>query len=321
MLRRELLEKLCVITPEEQEFLSGKKDIDRERYGEPAGDELVIDTRKLLDTGKLMQIRPHTRFVHFPRHKHNYVELIYMCSGSTTHIINSKKVQLSEGELLFLSQSAVQEILPAGKDDIAVNFIILPEFFDLPLQMLGSTDNLLSEFIIDCLRKKDSSVGYLHFRVSDVPMIQNLVENLILGTMDDSRTTRSISKVTMGLLFIQLLQYTDRVNVNKQSPQDHIRLVTLRYIETHYRNGTLEELAFQLGYDVCTMSRMIKKISGRSFTELLQTKRLSQACWLLENTNLSVEEVSLRVGYENKSYFTRIFKDKFEMTPGEYRKK
>ena len=37
---------------------------------------------------------------------------------------------LQEGDLLFLNQNAVQEILPAGKDDIAVNFIVLPEFFD-----------------------------------------------------------------------------------------------------------------------------------------------------------------------------------------------
>lgn len=320
MLNRELMDRLSVITPEEEELLHGKTDINRDIYGESAGDELIVDTKKLLDSGKLMQIRPHTRFVHFPKHKHNYIELIYMCSGSTTHIVNSKEVKLRQGDLLFLSQGAVQEILPAGKDDIAVNFIILPEFFDLPLQMLGSSDNLLSEFIIDCLRKKDGAVSYLHFRVSDIATIQNLLENLILGAMDDVRSTRSISKVTMGLLFIQLLQYADRVNVNRQSPQDHIQLVTLRYIENQYKNGTLEELADQLGYDVCTLSRMIKRASSRSFTELLQTKRLSQACWLLENTNLSIEEVSFSVGYENKSYFSRIFKNKFGITPGEYRK-
>ena len=55
--------------------------------------------------------------------------MIYMCSGQTTHIVNDKTIVLSEGEILLLSQNSVQEILPAGENDIAVNFIILPEFF------------------------------------------------------------------------------------------------------------------------------------------------------------------------------------------------
>ena len=73
-------------------------------------------------------MRPHTRFVNFPKHKHNYVEVIYMCQGTTTHILNGSKVILEAGDLLFLNQNAEQEILPAGEQDIAVNFIVLPEF-------------------------------------------------------------------------------------------------------------------------------------------------------------------------------------------------
>ena len=127
-MNQDLLKRLSVITEEEQEFLSGRREIDRTRYTEQS--QLIIDSKKMLDQGKLIQIRPHTRFVHFPRHRHNYVEVIYMCQGQTTHIIDGNQVVLEEGELLFLNQNAVQEILPAGREDIAVNLIILPEFFD-----------------------------------------------------------------------------------------------------------------------------------------------------------------------------------------------
>lgn len=51
-----------------------------------------------------------------------------MCQGTTTHIVNGNQVVLEQGDLLFLNQNAVQEILPAGEYDIAVNFIVLPEF-------------------------------------------------------------------------------------------------------------------------------------------------------------------------------------------------
>jgi transcriptional regulator GlxA family with amidase domain len=51
----------------------------------------------------------------------------------------------------------------------------------------------------------------------------------------------------------------------------------------------------------------------------LQEKRLSQAAFLLKNTELSVEEIALAVGYENKSYFHRIFTARYGTSPKKYR--
>ena len=127
-MHQELIQELAVITEEEQKILDGRREIDQQIYTEKK--EMIVDSSKLLKKGKLIQVRPHTRFVHFPPHTHNYIEVIYMCQGSTTHIVNGNKVILEQGDLLFLNQNAVQEILPAGKDDIAVNFIVLPEFFN-----------------------------------------------------------------------------------------------------------------------------------------------------------------------------------------------
>ena len=121
-MNQELLDKLKVISPEEEQILAGETEVQKSIY--TAADDFIVDGSQMLDAGKLIDIRPHTRFVHFPRHKHNYIEIIYMCSGTTTHIINdTTKVTLDTGDLLFLNQNATQEILPAGKEDIAVNFI------------------------------------------------------------------------------------------------------------------------------------------------------------------------------------------------------
>ena len=117
----EIVKQLSVITEEEQRILEGQKNINKNIYTKKK--ELVVDSQNFLQKGKLIQVRTHTRFVHFPKHRHNYVEVIYMCKGKTTHIIDGNEVVLEEGDLLFLNQNATQEILPAGKDDIAINFI------------------------------------------------------------------------------------------------------------------------------------------------------------------------------------------------------
>lgn len=98
----ELLQKLAVITPEEERILRGEH-LDRNLYMEGVN---VVSGRKFLEEGKQIAVRPHTRFIHFPVHTHDYVEVIYMCSGTTTHKINGEKIVLNEGELLFLSPGA-----------------------------------------------------------------------------------------------------------------------------------------------------------------------------------------------------------------------
>lgn len=312
-----LLNRLREITAEEQDILSGKSQINTNLYME--GSSSVVDSRRLLDHGKLIQIRTHTRFVHFPKHTHNYVEVIYMCEGLTTHLINGEEVVLKQGELLFLNQNATQEILPAGREDIAVNFIILPEFFDQALLMIGEEENLIRDFLIGCLRSEDTEINFLHFKVAEVLPVQNLIENLIWTIQNSTQNTGSINQLTMGLLFLQLMNYTDRVTVGKDRLGQELMLTVLRYIEEHYKEGALSELASELHYDLYWLSRMIKRMTSKTYTELVQTKRLNQAAYLLSSTRLPVADIGLAVGYDNLSYFHRIFRTKYGVSPKEYR--
>lgn len=314
---KELLAQLRKITPEEERILLGEPEIERELYMSSEAD--TIDSKKLLEAGKLIQVRTHTRFVHFPRHKHNYVEVIYMCSGSTRHIINGEEVQLYQGELLFLNQTVTQEIYPAGENDIAVNFIILPEFFDLVLRMMGEEQNLLRDFIVDCLRGKNGSSGYLYFKVADILPVQNLVENLIWTIVNKQPNKRSINQITMGLLFLQLMNHMDKLETDEGSSEQKLIITVLSYIEEHYRDGELRELANHLHYDFFWLSKEIRKRTGRTYTELVQTKRLNQAAYLLNTTSMSVADVSMAIGYDNIAYFHRTFQKHFGMTPRIYR--
>ena len=313
----ELIDRLSVITDEEQEILSGRSEIDRTRYTEHS--QLIIDSKKMLEQGKLIQIRPHTRFVHFPRHRHNYVEVIYMCQGQTTHIVDGNRVVLKAGEILFLNQNAVQEILPASRQDIAVNFMILPEFFDSSFRMLGEEGNILRDFLVDCLRRDNRYGRYLHFQVSDILPVQNLVENMVWTLLNNQPSKRSINQFTMGLLLLQLTHYTDRLGTASQSFDQQLIFRILRYIDDHYKNGQLSQLAGLLGYDVPWLSRTIKRLLGRTYKELLQAKRLNQAAFLLQNTRLPVTDICAAVGYDNTSYFHRIFRAYYGMSPKEYR--
>ncbi len=313
----EIIERLSGITDEEQEILDGQKGINKGIYTKKS--DLVIDRDKLLEKGKLIQLRTHTRFVHFPKHRHNYVELTYMCSGETTHIINGEKVVLRTGDLIFLNQNAVQEILPATKEDIAVNFIILPEFFNTAFDMMKGEESLLKDFLIDSLGKGAHNASFLHFRVADILPIQNLVENLIWGLLNDQPNKRSSNQITMGLLLLQLLNHLDKMESGAGAYEREFTITALNYIENNYKDGSLQELSELLNKDVYWVSKEIKKRTGKTYKELLQGKRLGQATYLLSNSRMPVSDIIEAVGYDNSSYFFRIFKKRYQVSPKEYR--
>ncbi|MCR4587473.1 MAG: AraC family transcriptional regulator [Lachnospiraceae bacterium] len=317
-MRKQILEYLQEITEEEQELLDTGKSIRKELY--TSDDSFIIESEKLLQEGKLIDIRRHTRFAPFPPHRHDYIEMIYVVQGSLTHIVNGKDVICQNaGDLLFLNQHATHEIKPAGKDDLAVNFIILPEFFSRPLSMTQRQD-LLRDFLISSVVEKSTSAAYLHVRAGGVLPVENLMENMIFTLLDAPASTNTVIQETMGLLFVNLSMYCDLVSRESTDQDDrHLLFSVIKYIESHYKDGTLSQVAQENGYPAYFVSRVLKKHTGSNFKQLLQTRKLQQAAYLLENSTLAVDFILEEIGYENSSYFYRKFKEQYNCSPNEYR--
>lgn len=310
----EIIERLRGITNEEQAILDGRTTIDRDLYMQGQGS--TVNSHKMLAAGKLITVRPHTRFIDFPEHKHDYVEVIYMCSGKSTHLVNGREVQLEQGELLFLSQSATHGVRKTREEDVAVNFIVLPDFFSTTLSAIGEEETPIRRFLIDCLCGQDTGPGFLHFRVSDIVPIQNLVENLLWILINETPNRRRMSQMTMTLLIMQLLGHTEAL---VSEDQDEAVWQALRYVEANYTRASLTELADGLHYDLSWLSREIKRKTGKTYTQIVQEKRLAQAAFLLKNTDRNVADIAVAVGYENISYFHRIFQSAYGKSPKHYR--
>ena len=316
-MQQALLEHLRKITEAEQRILGGASEVDQGLY--TSGKDFTVDSAKMLEEGKLIAVRTHTRFVHFPSHRHNFIEVLYVCEGSLTNIIGGKEVVIEAGELLFLNQFTRHEILPAGKNDIAINFMILPEFFDVAYTMAGS-NNILADFLVHVLRQNEEKGEYLHFRVAEVLQIQNLLENMIYSLVTGKGDQNRINQTTMGLIFLYLLdsvQYAEMRVPNQY--ENMIAMTTLDYIEQNYKTATLTELCVKLHLPMHVLSKMIKKNTGFNFKELLQRKRMNKAIELMCETELPISDIIAAVGYENGSYFHRVFREKYHVTPRAFR--
>ena len=162
--------------------------------------------------------------------------------------------------------------------------------------------------------------NYLHFRAKDVLPVKNLVENMIWTILNKKSGSNSIIQTTMGLLFMNLSQFTDKLNQNNPNQYDrNVVFSVLEYIEGHYKDGTLADVSAELNQSTYTVSRLLKKHTGFNFKELLQQRKLQQAAYLLAQTPLSTESIMNAIGYDNSSYFYRKFRERYGCSPKEYR--
>lgn len=247
-------------------------------------------------------------------HTRDYVELLYQCSGTGRYQANDRTVELKPGELVLLGQNTLLSL--PEQEGLAVRFLIKPELFGGLVIQLGTEESPLREFLMRCMGQ-ETPYGYLHFQVGGIRQVENLVENLILHLLDHPDSRRAIPMYTLMLLFMNLLEQTDKLTIGIR--EQMAVLQALQYIEVNYANASLTRMAQSLHSDISWLSREIRRRTGRTFTELVQERRLNQAAWMLANTRQRVSDIALSVGYENISYFHRIFARRFGCSPKDYR--
>ncbi len=318
-MRKEILDMISRLTPEEEQLIAGKNDISKELY--TSEDEFVIDSAKLLEKGKLIALRPHTRFAYFPVHRHNYIEMLVMLKGNlTTKIVDGDTLFLSEGDILLMNRHARHELMPCSQEDIAVNLIILPEFFSRS-DISYDRENVLRSFIISSLSEKKRNSDYLLYHTKGMIAVENLLENIIWTLTLGRGGMNQIVNTTMDLLLMNLSALSSDTLKDMASKGQAVTISALEYIDHNYKDGTLEELAEKTGYSTAYLSRLLKSHTGSNFKQLLQTRKLQQAAYYLENTTLTTEKIIEKIGYENSAYFYKKFSEKYGCSPREYRKR
>ncbi|MFR7520402.1 MAG: helix-turn-helix transcriptional regulator [Mediterraneibacter faecis] len=95
----------------------------------------------------------------------------------------------------------------------------------------------------------------------------------------------------------------------------------LKYVENHYTEKlTIDDMAKLTYYSKSHFMKFFKAHMGIGFTEYLNDYRLTMAARLLKSSDDSILMIADASGFDNLSYFNRIFKKKYGVSPGTYRK-
>ncbi len=283
----------------------------------------IINNKKLMNQSEVISIHKHDRFIKFDKHKHDYLEMMFVYSGSIKQEIEGEKLVIDKGEILLLDMNVEHSIEVASVDDIAINVLIKKEFFDWIFMSQIADNDLISNFIVEAIYGKNEFKQYIHFKTSENDKVCNFMIQILMEYYDKKNGMETAIRAYIMLLFNELLRdYKNNLSSEIVSKIDlTISTEILNYINSHYKDITLKVMADHFSYNPDYIGKLVKKIIGKTLTELVKEKKIKQAEYLLQNTKMSVINVITEVGYSNVSYFYRQFKEQVGITPDEYRRK
>jgi AraC-like DNA-binding protein len=134
--------------------------------------------------------------------------------------------------------------------------------------------------------------------------------------------------VENSLVSVRLAQekFSTTTEIKKSNTQESIfpSIPRLRevfeFIELNYaQNIRLKEVAQAVGYSSAYLTDLVRRLTGKTVNNWIIERRLAQACTLLLETNNSVEQIALEIGYQNLNHFYCQFRDYYQNTPRAWR--
>lgn len=314
MNREQLRRMLTSYTENEKKFLDEPDTESGEIFFEMAEENLIAP-------GENIGIVRQDRFRAVETHKHNYIELNYVWSGWCVQNVKGHRVVTRQGDICLMDPEAEHSVGLCGENDIVINLVMPKKYFDHGFFSRLSGQGILSRFLLNAVTKQRNREHFLQFPTGGNERIAWIMDQILMEYYSEELGRQEVLDSYMILLFTEMLRSLKDSRF-WENDEDGIPVHDiLGYIEKHYRDCTLSQVADIFGFHPVYLTMALKEKTGKSFVEHLQSERIYQAENLLLRTNLTVAEIVEQVGYSNVDFFYRKFRQAEGCTPKEYRKR
>ncbi len=245
-------------------------------------------------------------------HLHHGYEIVYVKSGKGTIKVEDKEVHYDDGTLVLIGPSIPHfgfsnttypdnfEVVIHFDDEFVQNRIgAFPEFSSIH-KLIESSKRIL---VFDCQTKKE--VTPLFDRITKLNPTEQLISIFeLLSKLSKVKTHQSLLGKDLGEHFAQSKQ---------------IKKVFDFINENFHSQISTRDIAAQVSLTTNSFCRMFKNLTGKSFITYLNDYRIHRATLLLEVTDASISQIMRECGFENPSYFARVFFQAKKLQPTEYR--
>lgn len=244
-------------------------------------------------SGDTLKIERGTDFS-FPAHLHGSFELITVTDGELTVTVDKKEYLLEKGKMILIFPNQVHE-----------------------LKCSGSCSHYL------CIFSPKLVAAYAKGRLSCIPEVNLFSPSIYLTeSLLSLRSEDSIIKIK-GLLYSICAEFDEKATYRERgSDKDELLPMIFKFVEESFSGKcTLRDLSKSTSYSYEYLSKYFRDRTGITFTDYVCNYRISEACYVLQNSEQSILQTSLECGFDSLRSFNRNFKKALGITPSEYKMK
>jgi len=248
-------------------------------------------------------------------HRHDFFEVLYLMRGSGFHVIDGNKYEIHPPCVFFMSPGQAHK-LEFSNDIEGFIFIFTADFY-----LINRNDqNSLIEFPFFYTLQQDNPPLVLE-NAEDVTFLEKL---FVYGIYElQVRGDRAIEMLrsTLDLILTTCAARYRTVETSGNKGKGHILVKRFYSLveEKYQQNLSLNQYAELLSVSPNHLTQTLKKLTGKTSTQIIKAKQILEIKRLLVHTNLTVSEIAGQLNFYDQSYFSKFFKRETGRLPLQYR--
>ena len=238
--------------------------------------------------------------VHVPPHLHEDIEIVYVTDGTVEIGVGQELFHMEKGDFAIVFPNVIHhyQVFDPGENRAIYLFFdpsLAPNFFE---------------------ELQKCSPAYPVIKAKNV---HKDVVNAAKALAKEKNCTSMLIHAYMQIILAHVFSEMNMVDKDKVGGND-IVYRAVEYVAKNFKEEIrLEKMAFDLGISKYILSRLFAKTFHCNFNQYINGVRLEYATTLIENKDYSITMIGYESGFESQRTFNRAFKERFKMTPREYR--
>ncbi len=241
------------------------------------------------------------RLHHIAPHLHSILEMVYVTKGTLEIGVGTELYHMEEGDFAIVFPDLIHHYQVFSEGDNRAYYVqaantMCMAFSETIAKQCPANPVIKSDML--CREAKNAIIELVHLSNDETVLAQAYIQIILAKSIP---IFELIPKDAVG--------------------QGDLVYQTVAYISSHFREEvTLGMMAEDIGVSKYVLSRIFSKTFHRNFNQYLNDERLKYAIMCLEHSELSITQICMDSGFDSQRTFNRVFKERYKMTPREYRK-
>lgn len=238
---------------------------------------------------------------HVSPHLHNALEIVCVTEGTLEMGVGQELYHMEKGDIGFVFSDIIHHYQVFSEETSRADYILVPSSFAGVFE--DKIQGYAPKYPVISARQIE-------------PDVYNALQTII--QMDEKEPV-----IVQSYVQIILARCIGKMELVEKScvGSDDLIYRTVSYVSGNFRKKfSLEEMAYDLRVSKYILSRVFSKTFHCNFNQYLNDARLSYACTRLVNSGDTILDICLDSGFDSPRTFNRVFKERYRITPSEYRK-